>query len=553
MNMKKIKLLLIEDNPGDIRLIREMLADVRMSNPEAPFFDLHYANRLSEGLEYLDSEAMDAVLLDLVLPDSQALDTFREVRNQKPRIPIVVLTGIEDEALGMAAVQEGAQDYLVKDEVTGYLLVRSVRYAVERKRTEETLRQYTERLQTLHEIDRAILAAESPDAIADAALHHIRRLIPCQQVSLVTFDLEADEATVFAAYSNGQVPIKTGKRLPLSDFNVSQLEEGQAQLVKDTSELIDSAPGSRALEIEQLRSFINVPLLYQERLIGSLSLGADSPQMFTSEHLNIAREVADSLSTAISQARLHQEVQDHAQELSRAVERLQELDNLKSEFIQNVSHELRSPLALIRGYAEMLSIGALGTLEPEQEIPVRIISRRAQMLGDLVDDITNLLAVETRPMSEAPVAVDSLTQTAVEDFRVAAQQAGLVLEAEIAPELPRISGDVQYLRRVLDNLLSNAIKFTPVGGRVSVRLWPEADQLLLQVADTGVGIPDEEKERIFDRFYQIDGSTRRRYGGMGLGLALVNEIVEAHGGRVKVDSQEGQGSAFTVSLPVMRG
>jgi signal transduction histidine kinase len=465
----------------------------------------------------------------------------------------VVLTGIEDEALGMAAVQEGAQDYLVKDEVTGYLLVRAVRYAVERKRTEETLRQYTERLQTLHEIDRAILAAESPDAIADAALHHIRRLIPCQQVSLVTFDLETEEATVFAAYTNGKVPIKTGKRLPLSDFSISQLEDGQAQLVEDTSELAESAPGSRALELEELHSFINVPLLYQERLIGSLSLGADSPQVFTPEHLNIAREVADSLSTAISQARLHQEVQDHAQELSRAVERLQELDNLKSEFIQNVSHELRSPLALIRGYAEMLSIGALGKLEPEQEISVRIISRRAQMLGDLVDDITNLLAVETRPMSQTPVAVDSLTQTAVEDFRVAAQQAGLALEAEIAPELPKISGDVQYLRRVLDNLLSNAIKFTPVGGRVSVRMWREADELLVQVADTGVGIPDEEKERIFDRFYQVDGSTRRRYGGMGLGLALVNEIVEAHGGRVKVDSKVGQGSAFTVSLPVIQG
>jgi signal transduction histidine kinase len=115
---------------------------------------------------------------------------------------------------------------------------------------------------------------------------------------------------------------------------------------------------------------------------------------------------------------------------------------------------------------------------------------------------------------------------------------------------PPVLGDVTHLRRVLDNLLGNALKFTPAGGRITVRLRQEGQNLVLEVADTGLGIPEDQLERIFERFYQVDGSMSRRFGGAGLGLALVKEIAEAHGGSVSVHSQPGEGSTFRVTLPV---
>jgi two-component system NtrC family sensor kinase len=232
---------------------------------------------------------------------------------------------------------------------------------------------------------------------------------------------------------------------------------------------------------------------------------------------------------------------------------LKELDRLKSEFIQNVSHELRSPLALIRGYAELLSTGELGELDSQQRGPVEIIARRTRMLDSLVEDITLILEAERRRLQHKPVALDDLTRAAMEDFHIMADHGGITLEMGFASDLPPVAGDPIYLRRMLDNLLNNAIKFTPSGGTVTVDARQQDDQVVLRIADTGIGIPQDQQERVFERFYQVDGSTRRRYGGVGLGLALVKEIVEKHGGSVGVESEMGEGSTFTVSLPVFRG
>lgn len=230
---------------------------------------------------------------------------------------------------------------------------------------------------------------------------------------------------------------------------------------------------------------------------------------------------------------------------------LKELDRLKNEFIQNVSHELRSPLALVRGYAEMLDTGELGDLRPEQEVPVAVIARRARMLSDLVRGITLILEAESNPPDPEPTALDELARAAVEDFQISVRQAGLKLHAEIAPDLPPVGGSPIHLRRVLDNLLDNAVKFTPEGGSILVRVLPDGDQVVLEVSDTGIGIPPDQQGRIFERFYQVDGSAKRRYGGVGLGLALVKEIVEVYGGRVALESAVGKGSTFTVSLPML--
>ena len=245
-----------------------------------------------------------------------------------------------------------------------------------------------------------------------------------------------------------------------------------------------------------------------------------------------------------------EDLQQYADELEEAVVRLEELDILKSEFIQNVSHELRQPLALIRGHAELLAAGELGELDQQQQTSMDIIVRRTRMLASLVEDIVLILLAEKRTLERAPVHLDHLIQTGVEDFQVVIERQGLTMETEIATGLPPVGGDAIFLRRVLDNLLGNALKFTPRGGSVSVRLEQKGDHLVLEVSDTGIGVSPDHQQRVFDRFYQVDGSSRRRHGGVGLGLAVVKDLVELHGGEVTLESEVGKGSTFTVSLPI---
>jgi signal transduction histidine kinase len=232
------------------------------------------------------------------------------------------------------------------------------------------------------------------------------------------------------------------------------------------------------------------------------------------------------------------------------LDQLEELDRLKDEFIQNVSHELRSPLALIRGYAEVLQKGQLGDLSLDQKRPVDIIVRRACMLGDLVEDITLILEAEAGRPDPEPVQLEALARVAAEDFQIVAADARVTLRTEIPDQLPPVLHNTTYLRRVMDNLLGNAVKFTSEGGEIAIELSQQGDQLVLEVSDTGIGIPPDKLARVFERFYQVDGSARRRYGGVGLGLALVKDLVEAYGGTVAVESEVDQGTTFTIRLPV---
>jgi PAS domain S-box-containing protein len=249
--------------------------------------------------------------------------------------------------------------------------------------------------------------------------------------------------------------------------------------------------------------------------------------------------------------RAEAKLRHQAEALEVAVERLRELDKVKSEVMQNVSHELRTPLSLIWGYAGMLVSGELGELEPLQQGAVESIVRQAETLNALVEDITLLLVTEQRGLPSEPVAMDELVAAAVDDFRLVAEEAHLSLRAEVTPGLPQVLGTPVHLRRVLENLLDNAIKFTPANGEVMVRLWQREQQIILQVSDTGIGIEPEAQPRVFERFYQAADTQGRRRSGTGLGLALVKEITESYGGTVSVESSVGQGSIFTVALPVV--
>jgi signal transduction histidine kinase len=297
-------------------------------------------------------------------------------------------------------------------------------------------------------------------------------------------------------------------------------------------------------------SLIAMPLISKGEAMGVVEVVNKMSGAFDQHDVEVLKVLTSSAAVAIENARLYATEQQRVNEMARALDQQRELDRLQRQFIQNVSHELRTPLSIVRGHAEMLETGDFGELQAEQHESVTIILRRVQMLTRMVEDIVGALELERHELRRERIDMAQLVQASQADFQAWAQKADLALDAQSAPDLPPILGDSTALRRVLDNLLGNACKFTPAGGNVTMRLRRSEKGIELQVTDTGIGIAPEHLGRIFERFYQVDGSSTRRYGGIGLGLALVKEIVEAHGGQITVESKLGEGTTFTVLLPI---
>jgi CheY-like chemotaxis protein len=217
-----------------------------------------------------------------------------------------------------------------------------------------------------------------------------------------------------------------------------------------------------------------------------------------------------------------------------------------------VAHELRTPLSILRGYAELLHGEALGPLASAQRNAADIIVARAKELSRQVERINVFLAARAGATVCLPVMLSEILEDLVNRRHAEAKLHGLSLDLWIAPEFPRISCDPYQVRLAVDCLLDNALKFTPQGGRVDLRAYAESGWVCLEVADTGIGIPKDELERVLNPFYQIDGSSARKYGGMGLGLGIVKAVVVGHDGHVEVSSEQGQGSRLTIKLPESR-
>ncbi len=248
-------------------------------------------------------------------------------------------------------------------------------------------------------------------------------------------------------------------------------------------------------------------------------------------------------------ADLERRVAERTAELQRALSELRELDRLKSEFITNVAHELRTPVLHVKGTVTLLADGALGDLTPEQERGIRVAEEATEQLERVVEDIVDFGNMQDHPLTLAPVPVYDVCQSAVETLMARAARRNVTLRTTVPFELPPVLADGAALTRVIRHLLDNAIKFSPLNSEVQLVAERRGDRVRIAVSDHGPGIPDDERERIFAVFYQADGSATRRAGGMGLGLALVSKLLKAHHTRIELESELGRGSTFSFELP----
>lgn len=431
-----------------------------------------------------------------------------------------------------------------------------------------------ERLSILHDIDRAIIAADSAQDIAVAALGRLRPLLDASLAVVATYDLQAGTGRRLAVAGRGETALAVGGTFPLSMMgDLDALRRGEAQLVDATS--LSGLEAARVLLAEGVHRYLVVPLLAGGELIGSLNFSGDWPDGPPADRVQIAREVAAQLATALAQAQLREAVKRHAAELeARVRERTAELhaanaglreevlerrqaeeaaaraSQAKSEFLSRMSHELRTPLNAVLGFAQLLEMDRLNEAQQES---VHHILRAGRHLLTLINEILDLARIEAGRISVSPepVQVGETLRAALDLVQPLAAERNVRLEiAPGAADGRFVLADHQRLQQVLLNLLSNAIKYNRDGGSVTVACeTPVEGRLRMRVTDTGHGIAPDMLGRLFQPFERL-GADRLGVEGTGLGLALARGLVEAMGGTLGVESRLGVGSTFWIELPL---
>jgi signal transduction histidine kinase/DNA-binding response OmpR family regulator len=537
------RILVVDDEPRIVRLCTQILTEQG-----------YLVQGVSSGMEALSqlrAEAFDLLIVDIKMPDVDGLLVLRLARDLDPNLTAVVITGSATMDRAIEALQAGARGFILKpfgfDE-----LISTIEGALGQRRKEEERLHLQAQLPIL-EISHFLMSEANVVSLAQRLLEILVQQMEADRGLLLLLSEDPNELYVAAAIGLPDGALD-GTEMVANRGSTAKglLSEGPLVLGTHSSAHVD-APWQKLVIEPDATDLMLLPLRTREKDVGVLGLGrlaGKRPRTsFTPTDLNLLSIVGRQIAIALENTRLYALEQRRTAELARTLVQQQELDRLKDEFMQNVSHELRTPLSMILGYAEMLTSGELGEIGPRQQGAIETIMQRAMILKDLIENITAILDNRDREPLTGLVSMVELVASTLADFGVLAQQSELELHGQITNQVPFVQGDPEHLRKMVDNLIANALKFTPAGGTVNVSLRGTSDEVILQVIDTGIGIPEEHLERIFDRFYQVDGTTRRRHGGSGLGLALVKEISETHGGSVTVESQVGQGSTFTVRLP----
>ena len=469
--------------------------------------------------------------------DPDFLDDVGSRARQITNVPLIAERG----PIGLIAV-----DGLPRDETTRHLLMALAGIAavtIDKERLHQQTVARLAEVSTLYTLSTQITSSLSTTSVLESIVSILRMTLDCRSCSIFLIDRTGEHLQLEVA-SGPSVAWKGIARLRLGEgVSGRVITEQRSIYIPDTQ-----AERDFIFFDPDIRSLLVVPLLVRGEVIGTLSIDDTQPNAFD-EELRLLAIAAAQAAVAIENAQLYESLQSSYAELEQAFDELRHLDKSKSELIQNISHELRTPLTFIRGYVELLQEGELGALPEEQQQAVEIVANKTDVLSRLVDDIVSMLQAGRERIRTGPVSISKVARFAVQAARASANEAGLTLIEEIPDGLPLVQGEMRRLGQVFDNLIQNAIKFSQPGGTITVRIVEQEQWIRAEVEDTGIGIAPGEMDRIFERFYQVNGTTTRHFDGTGLGLAIVKQIVQAHGGQVGVHSTVGEGSKFFFTIP----
>jgi two-component system OmpR family sensor kinase len=548
------KILLIEDSPVDALLLTKALRDFK----HTPSFELIHVDRLATGIECAKQERIAAVLLDLFLPDAKGVDTLVRMQREAKALPIVVLTGLDDDSTAVEAVRAGAQDYLVKGQIDGRLLVRALNYAIERKRLQEAMRLHLERITALKDVNVALTATLNLSSVLQVLMDKVGGLLPDIAVAVRLWNREQAmlESVASLNYDDSGWQETMAQPGHSPSFSEIVFESKQLLLVPDIAQ--DARVHSPEFwQRHGYSGYLGIPLRVQDEILGVISFYPRSGSQLISEEVEFLGALASQASVAIRNSQIHGAMSKLASDLERS-------NHVKEEFLGVISHELRTPLNVVKGYVEMLQTGFFGEMNKDQGNAVEKIANQTKVQLTMINSILNATTLD----SEVATVHSELVSLGdfLGDLQVAYPSRAdgkLRFDWLHSPALPDVYTDRNKLQYILQNLINNAIKFTPEGvvtvsaeflsagpaGREGARTHSMRSVLILKVSDTGIGIAAEFLPVIFEKFSQVDSSTTRAHEGIGLGLHIVKRCTELLNGTVKVESEEGKGTAFTVTIP----
>ena len=413
-------------------------------------------------------------------------------------------------------------------------------------------------LMAVREIVHAFLMAEQPHEVFQFALE---RVSPLVGATFACVYLKGDgDLMALSAVHNW--PQRYAKFLGQMRVRLGAGPSGRAASERRAIEVPDlfaddSVADWRDVAAELgFRSIVALPLQTGETVLGTVTFYFADAGGMSAERLNLLRMVADQMAATAEKARLIDDLRESNAALSRTNAELEKqyaalLDarRLKDEFLSNISHELRTPLTAVIGYTSLMQEGAAGPLTDEQLDTLAQVQDASQHLLGLIGDLLELTALKQGEATLKPVEIDPRDPVRDALNATSGRPDAVSLEVSMPDLVPRLTTDRAKLARVLGALLANAYKFTP-RGQVRVSLDIVADEATYSVADTGIGIPQDAQQFVFDAFRQVDGSHTRVYGGSGLGLALARRLAQLLGGRLTVESAVGVGSTFRLTLPL---
>jgi signal transduction histidine kinase len=431
----------------------------------------------------------------------------------------------------------------------------------------EEIRGKNRKLSFFNEITRIINQSIDLNTILDKSLLKILQLMHASAAWIHVFDPHVKQLNL-VAHSGLSERLAAHLEHPDGSDNIiiKTFVSGKPLLVRDVPQQLEHSGNS---SLERVRDLLLVPLRSKKTILGVLAIGSRRKYFFHYQDLELLSRIGDELGIAVENALLYLELQLKIRELEDVNKDLQELDRFKNRILSNVSHELRTPITSIKTYVELFLCDKIGSLDTMQKEKLLIVQRNINHLLNLINDLLTLARIQDQKIQlkhmEMFVAQE-LVDVVIADTIEMARAKGLQMSRQGAAQPMLVRANRQKLQQVLQNLISNAIKFTEAGSiTVDLKVLrgmtapadgdssePRAcDFVEVSVIDTGIGIPKKVWNKIFQRFYQVDSSSTRKYVGTGLGLAIVKEILEAHESEIHVESKIGQGSRFWFCLPVV--
>ncbi|MDE2510420.1 MAG: GAF domain-containing sensor histidine kinase, partial [Elusimicrobia bacterium] len=414
--------------------------------------------------------------------------------------------------------------------------------------THDRLIRKSKEVKTLHDVAQAMVTRVGRDISSLGAIVAI--VARALEADLVAF-LILDETTGELVTQPGAYGLEGDEqlyRIPVTESRSSSVRvfKTRKAFMSDDAQ---NDPGviARYAQLWKVHSLLVVPLVVEDRVLGVMRVGSRRRKAFGDDALALVTVVAEEASILVETAMLNRRLAETAEQLAA-------LNRMKDEFVSTVSHEFKTPLTTITGFLSVMLDGETGTMNEQQMKFLQIAKSAAKRLSGLVSDLLDLSRLEGGAKMELHSVdlVELVTQSVENHQPMAAEGGKSLVWAPPASALSPVAGDQRWLGLVVDNLISNALKFTRPSGKVVVEARDKGEFLMVSVSDDGIGIPLQDREKIFERFYRASNRAEVNAPGTGLGLAIAREVVGKHGGKIWFDSEPGQGTVFRFVVPVSR-